>query len=469
MTQSTHAKAAESPRDAAESPSTDAVEERPLTVGQFTDNYGPNANGLLYAVQFLEQELLTAGHRVVLVAPESKGPNPLAGHPHRREIRLPSVPLPGTAVRVWNGRDFGYRLAQLVADPPDVIHVHGMGPTGLLGMWVAQRTNRPLVVTWHTDFEAYAEHYWHLAPFLNTIYKLYQARAEQKAVDKLRTFRPTRLRRGGAQIELLQRCADMLTEADLVTAPSDKTAKRILEIAPSAKVRVVPNGVDPLPAATPLPRPRHPRLLFVGRVSQEKGIELLLDAFELVRDQVPNAELMIVGDWTEAAVLLRRRLTKAARRGGVTLVGQVERERLNAYYGSADVFVFPSVTDTQALVLHEAAHAGLPIVMVDPELNLVVEPGVNATIGRANPVSLAQAIVTMLRRLDDPTFRATAHARSRELAAHWSSDRQSDEIIALYEELAAGRAVPTSDHIVPDRGRRPFGGRRISANLHLEG
>ena len=47
------------------------------------------------------------------------------------------------------------------------IHTHGLGPIGLLGMWVADRTGRPLVLTWHTDFEAYADHYWHIAPFLN--------------------------------------------------------------------------------------------------------------------------------------------------------------------------------------------------------------------------------------------------------------------------------------------------------------
>ncbi|MFZ1412812.1 MAG: hypothetical protein WAS07_15285, partial [Micropruina sp.] len=51
---------------------------RPLTIAQFTDNYGPNHSGLLYAVQFLEQQILAAGHKVLLVAPASGGPNPHA-------------------------------------------------------------------------------------------------------------------------------------------------------------------------------------------------------------------------------------------------------------------------------------------------------------------------------------------------------------------------------------------------------
>ena len=130
--------------------------ERPLTIAQFTDNYGPAHSGLLYAVQFLESEVLAAGHRVLLVAPEADGPNPLADNPHRREIRMPSVRIPGAGIRLSLGKDLEFRLAQLVADPPDIVHVHGLGTVGLLGVWVAQRANRPLVVTWHTDLEAYA-------------------------------------------------------------------------------------------------------------------------------------------------------------------------------------------------------------------------------------------------------------------------------------------------------------------------
>ncbi len=115
---------------------------------------------------------------------------------------------------------------------------------------------------------------------------------------------------------------------------------------------------------------------------------------------------MIVGDWHEGPPGLRRRLQKAARRGGTRLVGRVPRDELAAYYSGSDVFVFPSLTDTQALVLHEAALCGLPLVIVDPELNLVVDPGVNALVARPNMVSLSQAIMSMLRLLKDPAFAA---------------------------------------------------------------
>ena len=437
----------------------DELAERPLTIAQFTDNYGPAHSGLLYAVQFLESEVLAAGHRVLLVAPEADGPNPLAENPHRREIRMPSVRIPGAGIRLSLGKDLEFRLAQLVADPPDIVHVHGLGTVGLLGVWVAQRANRPLVVTWHTDLEAYAEHYWHLGPFLYGAYQLIALRAEPKPWKALAKMRWKRPRRGGAQLQLLQAASDMLTSADVVTTPSDKTGTRVLELAPRARVRVVPNGLDPLPDRAAIPRAKGPRLLYVGRVSPEKGLDLLLDAFELVQDFEPDAELMIVGDWKDSPPGLRRRLQKAARRGGTRLVGRVPRDELAAYYGGSDVFVFPSMTDTQALVLHEAALCGLPLVIVDPELNLVVDPGVNALVARPNMVSLSQAIMAMLRMLKDPAFAAEAAARSRDLADQWTIERQATEMMSIYEDLIAGRPVPVSENLSPDLGRPRLGGR----------
>jgi glycosyltransferase involved in cell wall biosynthesis len=436
--------------------------ERRLTIAEFTDNYGPAASGILYAVQFLEEQVLNAGHKVLLVAPDAKGPNPLARNPHRREIRLPSVPIPGMNVRLSMGQDFDYRLAQLTANPPDVIHVHGLGPIGLLGMWVAERTGRPLLVTWHTDFEAYAEHYWHVAPFLNAAYTMHELHRAESTWDEIKKLRMKRPRRGGAQVALLELASKMLTEADLVTTPSGKTAKRVLEIAPVAKVRVVPNGTDALPELPPIAK-RGPRLLYAGRISLEKSIDLLLDAFELVRDQRPDVELMIVGDWKKTPTSLRRQLQHAARSGGVKLPGHVPRERLGAYYASADAFVFASVTDTQALVLHEAAHAGLPFVMVDHELRLVIDPGVNAMLARPNPVSLAGAMLSMLAALQDPEFAARARARSRELAARWTIANQSREFIDIYQALAAGRPVELTEGLEPEYGRRVFPGRTVTA------
>lgn len=438
--------AAPQPSEGADEPT------RPLRVALFTDNYGPGHSGLLYAVQFLEGELLEQGCEVQVVAPAAEGPNPYRGHPRRTEYRLPAIRIPGLAPAIASGRGFEKALDDFAADPPDVIHVHGLGSIGMLGVWAADRSEIPLMVTWHTDFEAYADHYNRLTPFLDAYYRLIQVAAKgmkRPSLASMRRWLQVKWwKRGISRRSLLNAARDMLEAADLVTTPSPKTATRVRELAPKAHIRVVPNGADALPPGQPLARHHGPRILYVGRVAPEKNISLLLRAFEWVREDLPDAELMIVGAWRESQ-RLEQKLKRARRRGGVTLVGQVPRDRLDPYYESADVFAFPSLTDTQALVLHEAAHAGLPIVSADHELRLVIDDGVNGAICRPTPESMSRQIVMLLERLEDPDFKAAAQARSREMASWWTIKRQSDTIVQLYRDLAAGVEVPESMVAIP--------------------
>lgn len=435
------------PTSAPKPEETDPTPPRPLRVALFTDNYGPGPSGVLYAVQFVEGELLRAGHQVLVVAPECTGPNPHAGKPGRSEYRLPSAQIPAVPAKLATGQGFEKALDRLAADPPDVVHVHGLGTVGLLGVWAAERCGVPLVVTWHTDFEAYADHYRQLTPFLDAYYRLLKLNtkgtATEVVLDMLRDVHGW-LKRPTVSISrraLLNAAAEMLRAADLVTTPSDKTAVRVKELAPDARVVVSPNGADALPRSKALPAPDGPRIIYVGRIAPEKGLPLLVDAFDWVREDIPNAELMIVGDWRVSRTLAAK-LARARRRGGVTLVGSVPRNLLSPYYESADVFAFPSLTDTQALVLHEAAHAGLPIVSVDHELRLVIDEGVNGMIARPTAESLARNLVQMLHKLEDPEFRARAQARSREMASWWTIKNQASEMVGFYTDLAAGRTVP---------------------------
>ena len=442
------ATAPEQLQDATASP----VADRPLRVALFTDMYGPGHSGLLYAVQFLEGELLKAGCHVQVVAPACDGPNPWLDHPNRTELRLKSMRLPSVPAAVADGRGFEAALDSFAADPPDVIHVHGLGGVGLLGVWAADRLEVPLMVTWHTDFEAYADHYAVLTPFLDAYYRLLKVSTHgmkrPTLQDMRRWMRVKFWKRGMSRRNLLNAARDMLEAADLVTTPSDKTATRVREIAPNSRIKVVPNGADALPEGRALPAASGPRILYVGRIAPEKNIQLLLAAFEWVREEIPDAELMFVGDWN-ASGWLEAKLALARRRGGVILAGQIPREELGPYYASGDVFAFPSLTDTQALVLHEAAHAGLPIVSVDHELRLVLDDGVNGAIARPTPESLARQLVMLLHKLEDPEFKAAAQARSREMAGWWTIEHQSSAILQLYRDLAAGRPVTESMKAIP--------------------
>ena len=411
---------------------------RPLKVAQFTDNYGPGSNGLMYAVQQLEGNLLDAGHEVIVVAPATKGPNPHHGRPGRTELRLPSVRVPKMPTRVANGRHFDRTMDRIAELRPDVIHVHGFGPIGALGTWVSRRLDIPMLLTWHTDFDAYADHYSTVLPLLTGVVRAFArlTNGEVLNADDLRLAEVRYEDRGRSTALLLGLCQKMLESAVLVTTPSPKTATRCSQMAPTANVRVVPNGVDPLPPGPPpFAGPDGPLVLYAGRIAPEKGIPLLADAFTLVHARRPDARLCVVGDW-ERYPSIRRVLAQGRDAGRIILPGEQKRDALGAYYGMADVFAFPSLTDTQALVLHEAALAGLPIVSVDHELRLVIDPGVNGEIARPTPASLAAALMRVLDRLEDDGWRSRAKARSIELASPWPIKSQAREMLATYPEVA---------------------------------
>ncbi|MEZ5084791.1 MAG: glycosyltransferase [Tessaracoccus sp.] len=408
-----------------------------LRVAQFTDNYGPGSNGLTVAVHSLEGNLLDAGHEVIVVAPAAKGANPHKGRPGRTELRLPSTWVPRVPTRVATGRHFERTIARLAHLKPDVIHVHGFGTVGALGTIAAQRLGIPLLLTWHTDFDAYAEHYRQWLPLLDWVLKAFVKLSRGALVDE-EEMRAAQIKfeDRGYGASLIGMCAKMLELSHLVTTPSPKTAAHCRQIAPGANVRVVPNGVDALPdGPEPFPRPDGPLVMYAGRIAPEKGITLLAEAFQLVANQRPDAKLMVVGDWDNNPTI-RHALETGRDQGLFILPGEQRRDDLGRFYGMADVFAFPSQTDTQALVLHEAALAGLPIVSVDHELTLVIDPPVNGEITRPTPASLAAGILRVIDRLDNPAWREGAAHRSRELASQWTIASQAAEMLQIYRDLA---------------------------------
>jgi glycosyltransferase involved in cell wall biosynthesis len=188
---------------------------------------------------------------------------------------------------------------------------------------------------------------------------------------------------------------------------------------------------------------------------------LLLDAYKIVRKAAPDTELMIVGDWKKVPTL-RARFLRAKRHPEITLVGEVDRSLLGRYYAASDIFVFPSLTDTQALVLHEAAHAGLPLIVCDRELGLVLRDKVNGEFCDPTPDAMAGAMLRMIDRVRDPVARAKAAAVSRELADQYTVAGQNQKILDLYEEVA-GRGLCAPTAIVPGPGLFSRAWSRVSA------
>ena len=150
-------------------------------------------------------------------------------------------------------------------------------------------------------------------------------------------------------------------------------------------------------------------VLSVGRLSQEKRIGVLLDAFALASRTRPDLRLVVAGDGPA-----RRELERTAPAGTV-FTGELVGDELAALYASADVFCFPSTTDTFGQVLLEAGASGLPVVAAATggALELVHDGRTGALVPPDDPRLFAAALLELA---DDPALRRRRGAAGRAAA-----------------------------------------------------
>jgi len=211
---------------------------------------------------------------------------------------------------------------------------------------------------------------------------------------------------------LLARIA--FTGADVTAPVSEDLARHLREIAPGARVRVLPNTVDTEVFAVGA-HPAHdgaPRLLTVGALAEKKGHAHLLDALADLRDRSGvEALLYIVGDG-ELRGALERHAQRLGVDGQVRFCGELPKQRVAELMREADLFVLPSLHETFGCVLIEALASGLPAVATRvggvPE---VLEPEAGTLVAPGDPAALADAINATLARDFEPAALAAIAER----------------------------------------------------------
>ena len=251
-----------------------------------------------------------------------------------------------------------------------------------------------------------------------------------------------------------------LPRAAAVVGCSENVASALRAACPSANVLAIPNGVDVRRFTPPAERPQREtvRLLYVGRISPEKGTHVLFDAFaRLATDR--SVELDVVGEeaipprdmlrllggpevraeptagYLEACLA---RLPDSTRRR-VRLLGKHPHRELPALYREADMLVVPSLSEAFGKPAVEAMACGLPVVATRvggiPEVVAEGETGV--LVPPNDAASLAAAVA---RLVGDPVLRARLGAAGRVRAEErFSYDRIAREVEALDVELASSQ------------------------------
>lgn len=224
-------------------------------------------------------------------------------------------------------------------------------------------------------------------------------------------------------------------EADCLLAPSDFVVSCLVENGvPRERITRLPFGVD---AARFRPAARSQdgtfRVLFVGEVGIRKGVRDLLEAWRRLR--LPNAELVLIGGATTAGREILREYE-----GGHTWIPQLPFREVAAWFGRADVFAFPSLSEGSAYATYEAMASGLPLVTTLSS-GSVARDGIEGFVVERRDVD---AIAERLQTLHDDAdlrLRMGAAARRRiEDGYTWSHYRE--RLGRLYEALLEGRPVP---------------------------
>ncbi len=399
------------PRETAALPTSASLSDgSPLRIGLFTNNFRPLVNGLATSVETFAQDFKRAGHRVTVVAPRYA-----EGHRDDGDvIRVPGLRAPThhayvLPVPFWPG----VRRAVLARNL-DVYHAqHPFLLGAAAGRW-ARATGRPLVFTYHTRYDRYA----HYVP------------GPARAIARLAVRGALRYARA----------------ADLVVAPAPSVARELGALGVRVPIEVIPTGVA-LPAIPPegarcvrraelgLPA-GGPVCLSVGRLAREKNQAFLLRAFRLTLCDVPTARLVLVGDGDD-----RPRLERLAGdlgiRARVDFIGALPRARVTDYALAADLFLFPSTSETQGLAALEALGAGLPVIAVASEAaaDLLADESAGILCPE-DPGAYAGCVAALWAA---PARRAMMAEAAREIAARFAPEASAARLLRLYGELVRAR------------------------------
>lgn len=376
-----------------------------MNIALVTETFPPEVNGVAMTLSRLVAGMRARGHDVEVVRPRQKVELVSGVDASSLDHVVPGVPIPFySALRM--GLPVTGRLKKRWRERrPDVVHVATEGPLGLAALRAAHLLGLPVTSSFHTNFHQYGGHYGlRLGRDLALRYMRWFHNRTRRTMVPASDLRDQLAADGFERLSVLARGVD---------ATLFSPAKRSEELRKTW-------GAGPA----------DPVVIYVGRIAAEKNLSLAVEAFLAMQRTEPGAKFVLVGDGPEREPLAKRypQFHYAGMRRG---------EELAAHYASADVFVFPSVTETFGNVVTEALASGLVVLAYDYAATREhVRPGVNGFSAKFDDrgAFLAAARGVMERCAEWPAVRAAARRTAEGIT--WES------IFARFEsELRAAAEV----------------------------
>jgi glycosyltransferase involved in cell wall biosynthesis len=383
---------------------------RSLRIAVVTETWPPEINGVATTLARVVRGLASRGHGIQLVRPRQASDGGATRDAALDEVLTRGLPIPRHP-NLRLGLPAGRRLQRLWSrQRPDVVHIATEGPLGWSALGAARRLGLPVSSDFRTNFHTYADHYgvgWLRSP----------------VAAYLRGFH---------------------NRADATTVPTEALGRE-LESLGFLRLAVVARGVDrvqfdparrdPMLRAAWGAAPDDLVVAAVGRLAPEKNLETVRLAFDAIREVRPRSRLLLVGDGPLAGPLREAwpdTIFAGPRRGA----------DLAAHYASADLFLFPSLTETFGNVTTEAMASGLPVVAFDyAAAARVIDHGVD---GLRVPFGDRTAFVSAaLGAATDPVLRERLGRQARVASGAWGWDAIVTRIESLLMRVSAAGAPAT--------------------------
>jgi len=312
-------------------------------------------------------------------------------------FHIPTVTLPKNTTYKMAVPQLAKRKlqARLEAFAPDVVHIATPSLLGQYALRYAGDHRLPVLSIYHTHFISYIEYYFKSLPFLIPFVKSKIANNQKKFYN---------------------RC-------DLVYVPAEGIMAEMQEMGiEAARMKIWKRGMD---TALFSPEKRNPELmrrltgndlptvLFASRLVWEKNLETLIRVYERCRSLQLPCNFVVAGDGVA-------RKACESRMPGAVFLGTVDHETLSELYASADIFLFPSISESYGNVVLEAMASGLPCVLANGGGSRdFVEQGVNGF--KCAPNDEADYVDKITRLLEDKTLRhqLSEAGRRYSLAFDW--------------------------------------------------
>jgi len=382
-----------------------------MRIGFYTNCYKPRINGVVRSISIFRRALAELGHEVYLFAPDAPGFTDSEPHVHR----YPAIPIENGALyrpAIPCSRAMS-RIASTVG--LQIMHTHHPAGLGWAAWYQARRLDVPLVYTLHSQYHLYCTQY----PLVGRVL-------------------PVVL--GWFVLSYMRRC-------QRVILPTKPMYDRVVRDVPDLEPRLVVVSTPLYPQAFVLQKPHsvaaarrlrealglkeHFVFAVASRLSAEKGLSDLLEAFAMLERRRKGVRLLIVGDGPVRETLEQQAADLDVGHA-VIFTGMVPFEQMPLHLAAADAFAYASQVDTQALVLGEAMAAGLPVVAYDaPFTREIIEDDKNGLLAEPNPRALSRKMQLLV---DHPDLHAHLAEAAVRTAQRYEPHAIAARLADIYEE-----------------------------------